>query len=123
MAINKTIMLVEDDPTMQSVLATLLEFEGYKVVIGPVGTKESILRSIRDHSPDILFMDVSLRSVSGIDVLKGLRRDPDLNHLRVLMSSGMDLKGTCLAAGANDFLLKPFMPDELLEKLNGKATL
>lgn len=113
-------MLVEDDLTMRSVLKTLLELEGYEVISLPQEHElAKILQSIHDASPDILFLDVHLHEINGLDVLRNLRHESSLMPMRIVMSSGMDLKDVCLAAGADDFLLKPFMPDELLNKLHG----
>ena len=122
METGNTIMLVEDDPSIRSVLRTLLELEGYKVIPLPQEHEMSnIIQSIRTASPAILFLDVHLHEINGLDLLRELRRQsqPALMPMRIIMSSGMDLKDACLAAGADDFLLKPFMPDELLSKLQG----
>ena len=113
------IMLVEDDPTMIAVLSTLLEIEGYQVIAPANKTLDDIIQSIRSNQPDLILLDVHLRDVSGYDVIKQVRSDPGLTGTRVVMTSGMDVKEQCLEAGANTFLLKPYMPDELIEKLKG----
>lgn len=123
MGISHTVMLVEDDSTMQSVLKTLLELEGYQVVTAAEARDENkILQSIQEVQPDVLFLDVHLHEVNGINVLKDLRQQNGSQAMRVVMSSGMDMKDACLAAGADDFLQKPFMPDELLSKLRGSKS-
>lgn len=113
-------MLVEDDATMQAVLRTLLELEGFQVSVAP-DKKEivDIIQSIRDAHPDIILLDVHLHKASGFDVLQQLRQDSDagMKQTRVIMSSGSDVKDQCLKAGADDFLMKPYMPDELIGKL------
>lgn len=116
---GKKVMLVEDDPTMVAVLTTLLEIEGYQVSAPVNKTLEEILEEIRSVQPDVILLDVHLRNVSGYDVIKLVRDDRGLSEMKVVMTSGMDLKERCLAAGANTFLLKPYMPDELIEKLRG----
>lgn len=113
------IMLVEDDPTMIAVLSTLLEIEGYHVIAPPNKTLDEIVQAIRSEQPDTILLDVHLRDVSGYDVIQQVRDDPRLNGTRVVMTSGMDVKEKCIEAGANAFLLKPYMPDELMEKLKG----
>lgn len=105
---------------MRTVLKTLLELEGYTVIpLPPDHEIAKIVKAIQDARPDTLFLDVHLHEVNGLDVLKNLRGENSPNPMRIIMSSGMDLKDMCLAAGADDFLLKPFMPDELLAKLRG----
>jgi two-component system phosphate regulon response regulator PhoB len=119
MSPSKKIMLVEDDKNMRSVLRTLLEIEGYQVVIHPLDQPlDGILSSVHDSRPDVILLDYHLTDFSGLEVLKSLRADPDVKHTRVIMSSGSDVQDRCLAAGADDFLLKPYMPDELIRKLN-----
>jgi DNA-binding response OmpR family regulator len=114
------VILVEDDSTMQSVLRTLLEIEGYQVYIAPDRKgREELLSFIKAELPDVILLDVHLRETNGIDLLKNLRQDEKYSNLRVIMTSGMDFKDQCIEAGANDFLLKPYMPDELLMKLRG----
>ncbi len=121
MTASNKVMLVEDDATMQAVLRTLLEIEGYQVALTPNNPKmDDIIQSVRDANPDVLLLDVHLRDISGFDVVKRIREDSELSKARVIMTSGMDVKERCIAAGADDFLLKPYMPDELMKKLRGE---
>lgn len=115
------VMLVEDDASMQAVLRTLLELEGFQVIQAPdLRTADDLLSTIRAELPDTILLDVHLKNnVSGVDLLRALRSDPGMPKTRVVMTSGMAVKQECIAAGADDFLLKPFMPDELIKKLRG----
>jgi DNA-binding response OmpR family regulator len=118
MGTNNKIMLVEDDATMQAVLRTLLEIEGFQVTLAPVKSQlGELVQTIRDAKPDVVLLDVHLRDISGYDVVQGLRAGSDSAQVRVIMTSGMDVKERCMASGADDFLLKPYMPDELMKKL------
>jgi CheY-like chemotaxis protein len=69
---------------------------------------------IRNMKPDILLMDVHLGQQSGIQIVESIRSDPGFDDLRIVMTSGLDLREECLRHGADVFLLKPFMPDDLL---------
>lgn len=111
------VMLVEDDRTMLDLLKTLLEIEGYAVT--PVFPAEfpNLPSKVLEERPDVILLDVHLRSASGIDLLHELRTHEQINDVRILMTSGEDLREYCLAAGADGFLLKPFMPDELIQQL------
>ena len=112
------IMLVEDDPTMRNVLKTLLEIEGFKVVTVPDSRAEAeVVSMVKGEMPDLVLLDVHLRSINGIDILRLMRADPELKSVRVVMTSGMEMKNQCMQAGANAFLLKPYMPDELIRLL------
>jgi CheY-like chemotaxis protein len=116
---GKKVMLVEDDAAMLAVLSTLLEIEGFQVLSPQKKSLDEIVQAIRSDQPDTILLDVHLRDVSGYDVIEQVRKDPQINQVRVVMTSGMDVEDQCIAAGANDFLLKPYMPDELITKLQG----
>ncbi len=107
------ILLAEDDPTMLSLLRTLLTMEGFQV-IDLVSAEEDILEVVRRENPDIVLLDVHLPKHNGLDVLRSMRQSEDINRTKVVMTSGMNLKIECMAEGADDFLLKPYMPDELI---------
>jgi CheY-like chemotaxis protein len=111
------IILVEDDLTMRSLLKMLLELEGYVVAECDKKTENEIITSIADEKPNVVLLDVHIHKINGIDVLKRIRSDPNSRELKVLMSSGMAMEEQCLKAGANGFLLKPYMPDDLLNKV------
>ncbi len=120
MAMSSKVMLVEDDATMQAVLRTLLEIEGYQVALASARLQlDELIQSIRDSKPDVLLLDVHLRNFNGYDVVQRIRADAEITSARVIMTSGMDVKDRCMAAGADDFLMKPYMPDELMKKLQG----
>jgi len=117
MKLNK-IMLIEDDSTMVTLLKTFLEFEGFE--ISPLDTYASIteiLGCIRQEKPDIVLLDVHLNNFSGFDLLKAIRDDLELKDLLILMSSGMDFQTRCSQEGADSFILKPYMPDQLTDAI------
>lgn len=109
------VLLVEDDPTMLSLLKTLLEIEGFQVI--QPGAFTRIVEQAKTELPDVLLVDVHLEDISGLDILDGLRADAQTRNIPVIMSSGMDFSGECLQKGANDFIMKPYMPDELIAKI------
>ena len=109
------IMLAEDDHTMVTLLTTLLGMEGYQVVA--LSVNEDIFEAVREDCPDVLLMDVHLPHTNGLDVLDQLRGNDETEDLKVVMSSGLDLGLECKNHGADDFLLKPYMPDDLLNVL------
>lgn len=108
-------MLAEDDLTMISLLKTLLGMEGYRVLA--LDTDDDILESVRRDRPDLLLMDVHLPHVSGLEVMEQLRADEAVKDTSVVMTSGLNLETECLTHGADAFLLKPYMPDDLLGML------
>ena len=114
------IMLIEDDATMLSLLGTLLEFEGYQVAsINGEANAENILQKMRGEKPELILLDVHLPGVSGFDLMRKMRVDDILMSTKVIMSSGMNLSLECSQAGADGFILKPYMPDDLVKALRG----
>ena len=118
MTIMHKIMLIEDDATMLSLLGTLLEFEGYQVAAlnGEAGA-DHILLKMRSEMPQLILLDVHLPGVSGFELMRRMRGDEVLKSTKVIMSSGMNLNMECRQAGADGFILKPYMPEELVEKI------
>ena len=109
------VLVVDDDRTMVSLLTTLLGLEGYDVV--EVLPRDGMLETARQENPELVFMDVFLTGADGIELLRQLKDSPDLAHIPVVMTSGMDVSDRCLAEGAEAFLLKPYNPDQLIEIL------
>jgi OmpR family two-component system response regulator YxdJ len=112
------IMLIEDDVTMVSLLTTLLQMEGFQVIKLKGVNLDQILTHVRDELPDLALVDVNLRFVSGFDILKAIRQDDILKNMRVVMSSGADFSEKVKEEGGDDFLLKPYMPDDLIQRIH-----
>jgi CheY-like chemotaxis protein len=109
--VPKTIMLVDDDRTITSLIKTLLELDGYAVTIEAQGSQ--VLARVQAERPDALIMDVHLADGDGLTILRALRGTPATRDLPVIMASGMDLEDQCHDAGATGFILKPYPPDQL----------
>ncbi len=113
------IMVAEDDQTMVTLLTTLLKMDGFDVVA--LDADEDIPAAVERHCPDILLLDVHLSNQNGFEVLDALRSTQVGARTQVVMISGLNVKEECLRHGADDFLLKPFMPDDLIQKLRKNA--
>ena len=112
----KKIFLAEDDQTMVTLLKTLLKIEGFEVESIDLA-RGDLLTQLKDNVPPVLLLDVNLPGQNGMEIVREMRKDERFNDTRVVMASGMSLKKECLASGANDFLLKPYMPDDLISIL------
>ena len=107
------VFLAEDDQTMVTLLQTLLKIEGFESVqIDLAGG--NLLSALKKNIPEILVLDVNLPGESGLDVVRAMRADSRFEQTRVIMASGMSVKAECLNSGADAFLLKPYMPDDLI---------
>jgi DNA-binding response OmpR family regulator len=109
------ILLVEDDQTMVSLLTTLLKLEGFSVRTPENHHIDRLLNAVRKERPEIAIVDVNLNAGSGLDLVREIRREPGIQQTRIIMSSGLDLQTECIHAGADGFIQKPFMPDELIK--------
>lgn len=114
------IMLAEDDPTMLSLLKTLLSLEGLTSVT--LNEDDNPIDAIRREEPKVILMDVHLTQGNGIDFLRLIRAEQDLSGIFIIMQSGMNLSEECMAAGANSFLLKPYMPNLLIDTIKTGLT-
>jgi CheY-like chemotaxis protein len=109
------VLLAEDDSTMVSLLKTLLKMEGFEVLALDVNS--DVPAEVQREKPHALFMDVHLGGQSGMEILDTIRQRKDLSEVRIVMTSGLNVKDECISRGANAFLLKPFMPDDLIRAL------
>jgi len=104
------LMLMDDDEVIVELLRTLLKIEGFDVVAHP--PQGDILQPIRDEHPDVILMDVYLKTkngkkLDGLTVLRELRADPDLADTKVIMSSGLDFHIESGEGGADGFITNP----------------
>ena len=109
------ILIADDDEVMLGLIRTLMELEGNEVTA--VTRPEEIIPAVESEDPAIIFMDYHLAGGNSISALKELKGDPVLKQIPVLVTSGMDREHECLATGADGFLLKPFRPAELLDRI------
>lgn len=116
------VMLVEDDENMLEILRMFLDLEGFEVVQcngdEDFENIEGICGLIQNEMPDILVMDVHLNKLDGFELLHKLKKDVVYRGIRVLMSSGIDFTKKCEQEGADGFILKPYMPDELMGSIH-----
>ena len=114
----RKVMILEDDPAMVSLLTTLLNMEGFTARIPKNNRMDSLLSAFFDEHPHIALVDVNLSMGSGLDVVREIRREPELKDTLIIMASGLNLKKECIQAGADDFIQKPFMPDDLIKLIH-----
>ena len=109
------ILVVEDDGDTAEVVAGLLENSGYSVTTSSNGTEA--LKEIDKGETDLVLLDIDLPDTNGIDVLQQARRN---THMPMIMLSGygkeMD-RVRSLESGADDYIAKPFIADELLARI------
>lgn len=115
-------MLIEDELEILEILHVLLKEEGYQVI--QVGAERGtysisgLFSTIQTERPDIVLLDVHFRQLNGIDLLTLLKHDPETKNIQVVMSSGINLSEECKQKGADSFILKPYMLDDVIDQLN-----
>ena len=119
------VLLIEDDAIMIGLLKTLLGLDGYEVMAFRGG--EDVLNVIQREQPDVILLDVNLKNfgindITGLDLLKHIRSDEEIKNTGVIISSGMNYKQESEEAGANGFIMKPYMPDDLLALIRETIT-
>ncbi|OGO61501.1 MAG: hypothetical protein A2029_08760 [Chloroflexi bacterium RBG_19FT_COMBO_47_9] len=115
------VMLIEDDPSMVSLLAMLLNLEGFLVKTPTNHKMDDLLSDIVKERPNLALVDVNLQTGSGLDIVREIRQEPEIMNTRILMYSGLNLRKECLQAGADGFIQKPFMPDELIKLIHANV--
>ena len=109
-------LVVEDNEHVAYMLEFILERAGYEVLIARHGKEAQAI--ISDHADiDVVVLDLMLPYVSGFQLLSEMRADPEWQHVPVLVLSGKVLEEDIVKAfdlGANDYVTKPFRPEELL---------
>jgi CheY-like chemotaxis protein len=115
------LLIVEDQESIQTLLSTLLVFEGHQVEVAV--EKDDILEVLDQGDVDLVLLDVHLESpdgkeISGYEILDIIRRSPGLKDTRVVMTSGMNFQSQALQAGADAFLAKPYLPEDLSKVIN-----
>jgi len=112
---GKTILIIDDDPTVSELMKRQLLKEGYKVVIAPNG-KEGISLA-RDLKPDVITLDILMPEMDGWSVLRTLKADPEVSNIPVIMASILDEKNKGFSLGAADFLSKPIQKEYLMKSI------
>jgi two-component system response regulator MprA len=110
------ILVVDDDPRITDLMRRILAYEGYSVTIARSGT-EALARSL-EHPPNLVVLDIMLPGLDGLEVARRLRAAGD--NVPILMLTARDtvadrVKG--LETGADDYLVKPFAPEELVARV------
>lgn len=114
----KTILVVDDEPNIVLSLEFLMKQAGYRVQTAQDG--EQALLSVAAAPPDLILLDVNMPKCSGYEVCEAVRANPEWAQLRIVM---LTAKGRAverekgLALGADDYIIKPFATQEVLDKV------
>jgi CheY-like chemotaxis protein len=114
----KKILIADDNENIREALTYLLEDEGYSLSLAKDGFEA--INKVRSVRPDILFLDIMMPELSGYEVCRMIKNDPELSNIYVIM---LTAKGQASEqergkeVGADEYIVKPFSPMEILSKI------
>ena len=114
----KTVLIVEDNELNMKLFHDLLEARGYNILQTREGMEA--LRLARQHRPDLILMDIQLPEVSGLEVTKWLKDDPDLHPIPVIAVTAFAMKGDeerIRQGGCEAYLSKPISVAKFMETI------
>jgi two-component system response regulator MprA len=109
------VLVVDDDPHMLTMMRRVLEMEGYGVALAPDG--DAALEVLRSQPVDLVILDLMLPGRDGFEVCRIVRRESPVPVLMLTARDEATNKVTGLDSGADDYVVKPFNPDELLARV------
>jgi two-component system response regulator MprA len=110
-----TILVADDDRRLLDMLRRTLAYEGYQVVTATDG--QEALHQAQAHRPDVVVLDWLMPALSGIEVAKRLRAGDNMPILMLTARDAVEDRVEGLDSGADDYLVKPFAPVELLARI------
>ena len=112
------ILIADDAPHISRALSFILQREGFSVDVANNG--EETLITIREERPKLVFLDIVMPKMNGLDLCREIKGDPELRdtHVIILTAKGGELdRQECMSAGADEYMTKPFSPREVMERV------
>jgi two-component system chemotaxis response regulator CheY len=114
---NATVLIVDDAVFMRNILRAIIKDKGYTVIAEAASGIEA-MRSLHDHSPDIVLLDIILPDVNGLDLLDSILKVRPQARVVICSSIGQEpIIKKALDHGAKAFIQKPFTPEKVLAAL------
>ena len=115
----RTILAIDDDPIMRTMLDEVLTGEGYSLSFASSAADGFAL--CRQNKPDLVLLDVNLPDGNGLELCRKFKAEPKTRHIPVLILTGeavdADYRAEGLEAGADDYILNPFNRKELILRI------
>jgi CheY-like chemotaxis protein len=112
------IVIAEDEPDIRELIAFTLRFAGHEVITGANGQEGYELT--KQHKPDLVMLDVRMPKMTGYEACQNIKAEPEIAHIPVIFLSAKGQESEIeqgLAVGAEQYLLKPFAPDQLTQQV------
>ena len=119
--VAKKILVVEDNQVNQKLMQKIISIIGHEFINGGDGENIDVIKLVKEQKHAIILMDVQLIGVSGVDLTKQLKSDPETTAIPVIMitalSSSGDRERIIVESKCDDFMSKPFLPEDLANKV------
>jgi CheY-like chemotaxis protein len=105
---EKTVLIIEDEPDAAELFAEMMRVSGFRVQ--KTSSSTPAINTMTAEKPDVVLLDIMMPEVSGLDILRQMRRDPALARIPVIVVSAMDMPADIrngMEAGASTYLTKP----------------
>jgi CheY-like chemotaxis protein len=115
---RRRLLVVEDDPSLQKVLALRLQIDGFDV--STAGDGEEALEMIRSKRPDLVLTDLMMPQMDGIELTRSIKSDPDLQGIPIVVLTALMGQGErdhLISLGADAFVSKPYNSAELTRRI------
>lgn len=113
----KRVHVLEDDDDIRYIIEVLLKDEGYELQLS--STFAELKKKLKDSVPDLFILDVMLPDGDGSDICTDLKTDHFTKHIPIIVMSANDTnKDKSIAAGADDYISKPFDIDYIVKRIN-----
>lgn len=115
----KTVLIIDDDPNYRQLMGEVLQPHGWRVL--EAGEGETGLEEVRRSRPDVVLCDLLMPRCNGFQVCRAIRADATLRNTKIIVTSGRDFEAdrtSARQAGANEYLTKPILPDEIVRILD-----
>ncbi|MFN2461684.1 MAG: response regulator [Candidatus Velthaea sp.] len=120
-ATRPTILIVDDDRNLRTVIGANLELAGYTVSTAADGSAALVMLDV--ELPDLVVLDVMMPGMDGYELCRRIRRHPTAAHVPIIMLTGRSETDDAVSgfeAGADDYILKPFSPKEMIARVRAK---
>lgn len=112
------VVVADDDTITRSIINLKLKSRGYDVITASDGS--DALRAIQAEAPDLVVLDAMMPGIDGFELLRQIKATPEMSNTLVVMLTSRKLEQDivgALNAGASDYLVKPFIPEELAARV------
>jgi len=116
----RKILVAEDEKSIRDLVTAIFNQNGSGYEVIPAGDGQEALDMVNKYNPDIVLLDIRLPKINGFEVCSSIKSNPDSSGTKVLIISGQAQKYDFLKAqeaGADGYIVKPFLPAALTEKV------